>query len=224
MKCESFIDCLCSCEMKIAGTLFGLWLFISLIIFFVNMFSKDDIQPEEIEKQLVELSLKRIIIKGIVWIAKKIQHKQEEESKKDKKRNKTDDLISIAKTLIETAKNHETITFSGLCEKALEEEWKGRKWLNYIARRLDIIGQCCKVNDFPFINGLTREKYSYKINSGFWSSFWKDLLKIKSYEEQTEENVKEFQQDIYEKIEKMTQEEIDKFLEKLKTFKSTYKD
>ena len=37
-------------------------------------------------------------------------------------------------------------------------------------------------------------------------------------------NVKEFQQDIYKKIEKMTPEEIDKFLEKLKTFESTYKD
>lgn len=151
---------------------------------------------------------------------------------------KTQDLLKIAKTLIETAKNNTTITFSELCEKALEVEWKGRKWLNYIARRLDIIGHCCvydadnkKAYDkdnidkcFPFLNGLTREKYSYKINGGFWQPFWKDLLPIKSYEEQTEENVRKFQQQICDKISNMKEDDIKKFLEKLKTFEPIYED
>ena len=102
---------------------------------------------------------------------------------------------------------------------------------------MDIIGHCCaydkntkqaynNINDcFPFLNGLTREKYSYKINSGFWQPFWKDLLPIESYEEQTEENVKAFQQQIYDKIGKMEKEKkIDEFLKKLKTFEPIYEE
>lgn len=237
MKCEGFIDCFCSCEMKIAISLFVLWFLISLCVFFIQIFFNTDKSPDEVREQLVNLSLKRMIISIIVKFAKKCQNYQEEESKKNNKRDKTKDLLSIANTLIETAKKNKTITFSGLCEKALEEEWKGRKWLNYIARRLDIIGHCCAYDEnnkkaydnidkcFPFINGLTKEKYSYKINSGFWQKFWKDLLPIKSYEEQTEEDVRKFQQQIYDKISEMEKKKkIDEFLEKLKTFEPIYEE
>ena len=238
MNCENLADCFFySCEMKIAITLFGLWFFIVCIVFFIRIFSNNDKSPNEVGEQLVNLSLKRMVIDIIVEFAKKCKNYQEKESKKNNKRNKTEDLLSIANTLIETAKNNKTITFSELCEKALDEEWKGWTWLSYIARRLDIIGHCCAYDEntkqayndfnncFPFINGLTREKYSYKINSGFWGSFWKDLLPIKSYEKQTEENVKEFQKQIYDKIGEMEKgNKIDEFLKKLKTFEPRYED
>ena len=142
----------------------------------------------------------------------------------DKEKNNEDDLIKIAKFLIEIAQKTTTICFSDLYIQVLKKEWRWRVSTKCIGKILDIIGRCCKKNDFPFINGLVIEKGSYKINRGFWQSSWETLLPIKSYEEQTEENVKKFQQDIYKKIEKMTPEEIDKFLEKLKTFESTYKD
>lgn len=201
----------CLCEILLAIDCFLIWIYCEILNFYDSGYK---IVKEYLEARKIggvkEWLLRRILTD------KKIEEEDEGYEEQTSCRDSQKDLVIIAKTLIETAKNHETITFSGLCETALKVKWKGRKWLNYIARRLDIIGQCCKVNDFPFINGLTKEKYSYKINSGFWQPFWKDLLKIKSYEEQTEENVKEFQQDIYKKIEKMTQEEIDKFLEKLK--------
>ena len=58
----------------------------------------------------------------------------------------------------------------------------------------------------------------------FGGPFWKDLLPIKSYEEQTEENVKAFQQQIYDKIKNKTEEEKNQFLKKLEKFEKIYED
>ena len=230
--CDKCPCCLCEILLAIDG--FLIWIYFEILNF---SDSDDDTLEEYIKKRNVgglrELLLRRILTDKKLKELEKDGKKIEENLPIDKK---TKDLLSIAKILIETAKNHETITFSGLCEKALEEEWRGRKWLNYIARRLDIIGHCCAYDEknkkaygnidecFPFLNGLTREKYSYKINGGFWQPFWKKLLPIESYDQQTEKDVKDFQQKICDKIIKMKEDEIKKFLEKLKTFETTYKE
>ena len=88
---------------------------------------------------------------------------------------------------------------------------------------MDIIGRCCKENDFPFINGLVIEKGSYKINSGFWQSSWKGSLPIelKSYDKQTEENVKKFQQQICQDTKNKGYKGRKEFLEKLEKFEQT---
>jgi len=239
MKCECFIDCFCSCEIIVALVVLLFWLFFTIkeAKTFIDDNADDDNKIKNIGIYIKVFSITGIKAFLLRWWFK--NYKQDDNKNIEDCRTpdkKTTDLLSIAKTLIETATKNETITFSELCKKGLEEEWKGRKWLNYIARRLDIIGHCCaydanhekayeKIDDcFPFLNGLTREKYSYKINSGFWQQFWKDLLPIKSYEDQTEENVKEFQQQICDKISKMEQNDIDEFLKKLKTFEPIYED
>ena len=170
MKCEGFIDCFCSCEILIALLVLFFWLFFTIkeAKTFIDDNADDDNKIKNIGIYIKVFSItgvKAFLLRWWFKNDKQDDNKNIEDCRTPNK--KTKDLLSIAKILIETAKNNETITFSELCEKALEEKWKGRKWLNYIARRLDIIGQCCEINNFLFINGLTRKKYSYKINSVF---------------------------------------------------------
>lgn len=203
----------CLCEILLAIDGFLIWIYCEILNFYDSEFNT----VEEYLKARNIGGVKEWLLKRILT-DKKLEEEDEGYEEQTSCRDSQKDSVIIAKTLIKTAINNETITFSGLCETALKVKWKGRRWLKYIARRLDIIGQCCKENNFPFINGLTREKYSYKINSGFWQPFWKDLLPIKSYEEQTEENVKKFQQEIFDKIGDKKKNEIEEFLKKLKTF------
>lgn len=212
LLCDKCPCCLCEILLAIDG--FLIWIYCEISNFCDSEFKK------------VEEYLRAKNMCGAKeWLLKRILTDKE---------IKEEDLVSIARTLIKKARNHETITFSELCKKALEVEWKGRKWLNYIARRLDIIGHCCaydankekayeEIDDcFPFINGLVMEKYSYKINQGFWQPFWKGLLPIKSYEQQTEEEVKKFQKEIFDKIVDKKENEIENFLKKLETFEPIY--
>ena len=230
----------CLCEILLAIDGFLIWIYCEILNFYNNKEDKYDLDDYITKKNIG--GVKEWVLKKILTKKTLKEEERKEENKINATRNKTDDLLSMAKILIETAKNNTTITFSELCDRVLQEEWKGRKWLNYIARRLDIIGHCCAYDAdneeaydkdniakcFPFLNGLTREKYSYKINRGFWQPFWKHLLPIKSYEEQTEENVEEFQKQICDKINEMNKEEkekkINEFLEKLKTFEPKYKE
>ena len=226
----------------------GLVLFLTGLFFWRISTFKDGYYCVTNEPDYEKLSHKEAIDKYIKdrnfsgykanYLRKKLNKKlkKEEDKAELEKMKKTDinEVSKIANTLIYIAKEGKTICFSELYQVALDKEWSWRIGTKCIGKILDIIGHCCaydaknkkaykKIDDcFPFINGLTKEKYSYKINKGFWQPFWKKLLPIKSYEKQTEEKVKKFQQDIYKKIENMTPEEIDKFLEKLKIFEPTY--
>ncbi|GEM_PF-5087333 len=139
MKCEGFIDCFCSCELLIALLVLFIWLFFTIKEARKFIDDSADIDNNKIKIENINDYIRIFNLTGIKAYLLRFfcrDYKEDIEIENTPQDKKTQDLLSIANTLIETAKNHETITFSELCDRVLQEEWKGRKWLNYIAKRL----------------------------------------------------------------------------------------